>query len=118
VVASLHMSELVERDAELAAITDVVERAASGAGGALLVEGAAGVGKTRLLQFAAQLADGPRLRVLEARGGELEQSFPFGVAAQLLGPAVAAMGDPQRAAILSGRPGTPSMSSIRGRPPN
>jgi DNA-binding CsgD family transcriptional regulator len=105
VVASLHMSELVERDAELAAITDVVERAASGAGGALLVEGAAGVGKTRLLQFAAQLADGPRLRVLEARGGELEQSFPFGVAAQLLGPAVAAMGGPQRAAILSGAAG-------------
>ena len=102
VVPALHTGELAERDAELAAIADLVERAAGGAGGVLLVEGPAGVGKTRLLQAAVQLADRRALTVLEARGGELEQSFPFGIAAQLLGRAVAALDAPERAAMLSG----------------
>ena len=102
---ALHTGELVERDVELAAIAGLVERAAGGVGGVLLVEGPAGVGKTRLLQSAVQLADGRALTVLEARGGELEQSFPFGIAAQLLGRVVAALDVQQRAAMLSGAAG-------------
>ena len=99
------MDELVERDVELSAVTAVVEQAAGAAGGVLLVEGAAGVGKTRLLEALVQLADSRALLVLRARGGELEQSFPFGIAAQLLGRTVAALAAEQRASVLAGAAG-------------
>jgi DNA-binding CsgD family transcriptional regulator len=46
--------ELVGRDAELTALTQLVGRAAQGAGGAVLVAGDAGVGKSRLI---AELED-------------------------------------------------------------
>ncbi|MBV8998360.1 MAG: AAA family ATPase, partial [Solirubrobacterales bacterium] len=96
------MGELVERDAELAAIAELIERARSGADGIALVEGSAGVGKTRLLQAVAELAEGEPMSVLRARGGELERSFPFGVAAQLFDTAVAALDDEERTSVLSG----------------
>jgi hypothetical protein len=102
VLAAPHTVGLVERDAELVTIAELVERAASGSAGVLFVEGPAGIGKTRLLQHAMRLAGARPLSVLEARGGELEQSFPFGIAAQLLEQPVAALDAPARAAVLSG----------------
>ena len=102
---ALHTGELVERDVELAAIADVVERAADGAGGVLLVEGS---GRRRKDAVAA-VSRAARRRAgadrSQARGGELEQAFPFGIAAQLLGRAVAALDVEQRAAMLSGAAG-------------
>jgi len=95
-------AELFERDAELEVIADFVKRAAGGAGGVLFIEGPAGVGKTRLLEAAAGLAGDESVRVLWAHGGELERSFPFGVAAQLLGPAVSGLDDDQRTSVMSG----------------
>lgn len=95
-------AELVEREAELAAMADLVGRAKRGAGGVTLVEGPAGVGKTRLLQAAAELAEAEPVCVLRARGGVLEQSFSFGVAVQLFGVAVAALAGEERASVLSG----------------
>ena len=65
-----HRGELVERDAELAAIVAAVERAAGGAGGVLLVEGVAGVG-TCLLEALVESAQTRPLLVLRARGGGL-----------------------------------------------
>ena len=53
-----------------------------GAGGPLLIEGAAGIGKSRLLEGARE-GGRARLRVLAARATELEQGFPFGVMRQL-----------------------------------
>jgi DNA-binding CsgD family transcriptional regulator len=94
--------ELVEREAELAAIAEVVGRAARGSGAITLIEGPAGVGKTRLIQAAGELAATEPVRVLRSRGGELERSFPFGVAVQLFGAAVAALGGEERASVLSG----------------
>ena len=94
--------DLVERGAELAAIADLIERARSGASGVALVEGPAGVGKTRLLQAVAELAAGEPVSVFQARGGELERSFAFGVTVQLFGGAVAALDSDQRAIVLSG----------------
>jgi predicted ATPase len=81
-VATEHEGGLLEREAELAAIAAVVDRASCGASGGVLVEGEAGVGKTRLLESVAEVACDQPVRVLLARGGELERSFPFGVAAQ------------------------------------
>ena len=98
-------ADLFERDVELDVIAELVKRAASGAAGVLLVEGSAGIGTTRLLEAAAELSRGESVSVLWARGGELERSFPFGVAAQLLGPALSRLQDDQRASIMSGAAG-------------
>jgi DNA-binding CsgD family transcriptional regulator len=49
----------------------------------VLVEGPAGIGKSRLLAAARALADERGLLVVAARGGELERDFPFGVVRQL-----------------------------------
>src|SRR4051812_11909595 len=99
------METLVEREVELAAIADLIGRAARGGSGVLLVEGPAGVGKTRLLAAVEALAGAAPVRVLRARGGELERSFPFGIAGQLFGAAVSALDAQQRAEVLLGAAG-------------
>jgi hypothetical protein len=101
-VAREHAGELLEREAELAAIADLVDRGSGGVGGVLLVEGEAGVGKTSLLQAVEQVARDQPMRVLVACGGELERSFPFGVAAQLFAPAVPVLDPTQRGSLMSG----------------
>ncbi len=70
--------KLLERELELAAIRPVVRR-----GGALVVEGHAGIGKTSLLDAAGFAARRERRLVLRARGSELESDFAFGIACQL-----------------------------------
>jgi len=81
-VTALAEPSLEERDRELTAIAAVL-----GTGGALLVEGPPGIGKTRLLGC-ARAAAGEDVRVLTARGSELERDFPFAVVRQLLEPAL------------------------------
>jgi len=67
--------ELHGRRAEQAAIAALLDRARDGRSGALLLSGAAGMGKTALLADAAASADG--LRVLRATGAEAEAELPF-----------------------------------------
>src|ERR1700730_7160626 len=57
--------------------------------GAVIVEGAPGLGKTALLNSACRLAREAHLDVLYARGGELEADCPFGVTRQLFRPILA-----------------------------
>ena len=75
---------LLEREAELDGLRSLVARAAGGAGGLMVVEGQAGVGKTELLRSASALAEAAGLRVLRGRGAELDRAFAFGVVRQLL----------------------------------
>ena len=77
-------TELLERDAELEGMDSLVARAAGGAGGLMVVEGQAGVGKTVLLRSASALAEAAGLRVLRGRGAELDRAFAFGLVRQLL----------------------------------
>ncbi len=49
---------LLEREAELAALWGLVERAVAGSGGLAVIEGPAGIGKTRLLRAAGELTSG------------------------------------------------------------
>ncbi len=74
---------LLERFAELDALGVVLDRAAAKCGGAVLVEGAAGIGKSSLLAAVAAGAAERGMRVLRARGTPLEQAFTFGVSDQL-----------------------------------
>jgi len=78
------LGPLLERERELEALAAAVGAVAEGTSGLVLVEGPAGIGKSRLLAAAKTLADEGGLRVLAARGGELERGFPFGIVRQLL----------------------------------
>ncbi|UTI63794.1 AAA family ATPase [Paraconexibacter antarcticus] len=74
---------LLDRQAELSALGDAIAATAAGEGRVVLVEGTPGVGKTRLLAEARRLLDAAGLRVLPARGGEIEREHPYGVVRQL-----------------------------------
>jgi DNA-binding CsgD family transcriptional regulator len=77
---------LLERDRELDSLRAALEHAAAGAGRLALVEGPAGIGKSRLLAELRRAAEEDDVRVLTARGSELEREFPFGVVRQLFEP--------------------------------
>ena len=64
----------------------------------MLVEGEAGIGKTRLLAQVLQDAAGRGMQVAAARAEELERTRPFGLLAAALGCARSSP-DPRRAAI-------------------
>ena len=81
---------LLERDGELDSLRSALREAADGGGRFALIEGPAGIGKTRLLAELRSAAQEDELRVLSARGSELEREFPFGVVRQLFEPPLAA----------------------------
>ena len=87
---------LVERDQELAALERLLAEARAGTGSVLLVEGSAGIGKTSLLAAARERAAESGMRVLHARGTELEREYPLGVARQCLEPAIRPEADRER----------------------
>jgi DNA-binding CsgD family transcriptional regulator len=87
--AAMTVDALLERGPELEELDSRIERAAAGQGGLVVVEGPAGIGKSRLIGEARGRAEG-EMRVLSARGSELEREFPFGVVRQLFEAEVAA----------------------------
>jgi len=91
---------LLEREHELAAVDDLLER-----GGVVLVEGRAGIGKTALLEAACRRAAGLRHEVVRARGSELEAGFAFGVVRQLFERRLARAVASERDALLAGSAG-------------
>ena len=52
-------------------------------GGVVVIEGAAGIGKSRLLDHAREWPSDLGLSVLSARATELEQRFPLGIVRQV-----------------------------------
>ncbi|WP_374457323.1 BTAD domain-containing putative transcriptional regulator [Nocardioides sp.] len=94
---------LVDRDHELAVLRAKLDDLAEGRGGCLLVEGPAGIGKTRLLDELRRLAVGTGVWVRSARSSALEQGFEWGVVRQLFGAgADDAVGQPERYAVFRG----------------
>src|SRR5918994_7324272 len=75
---------LIEREVELAALGELIAAALAGRGGAALVGGEAGIGKTRLLTRARQEASRAGVRVLYATADEIEANVPLAVARVLL----------------------------------
>jgi DNA-binding CsgD family transcriptional regulator len=96
---------LLEREPELEALGDALARAADGSGGCVLIEGPAGVGKSRLVASARARAAEAGLRVLQARGAALEREFAFGVARQLFEQSLGAVTENERQALLAGAAG-------------
>jgi len=80
---------LLERDVELSELDGLVADARRGRGRLTLIEGEAGIGKTRLLEEARRRARSVDFTVLTARGGELERDFAYGIVRQLLEPPLA-----------------------------
>ena len=74
---------LLEREHEVDRVETALRHASKRAGRAVVIEGAAGLGKSRLLELVGARASELGFRVLGARGTELEQGFPFGVVRQL-----------------------------------
>src|SRR4029453_11186931 len=88
------------REVELEALGATLDRAASGGLASAIVEGEAGIGKTRLLAQALQDARGRGFRDAAGRAHELERTRPFGLLADALGCDRSAA-DPRRAAIAA-----------------
>jgi DNA-binding CsgD family transcriptional regulator len=91
---------LVERDNELDVIERLLATARAGDGGALVIEGPPGIGKSRLLAAARAAATG--FRIVSARASELEREFPFAVVRQLLEPVLVSAESTVRDALLAG----------------
>src|SRR5215213_10541103 len=93
-------ARLLERNEELARIESALDEARAGRGTFLVLEGPAGIGKTALLAAARTAAAESGMRVLRARGTELERDFAFGVARQLFEPSLVDASEHERADLL------------------
>jgi len=93
---------LLERDAELSEIASAIAAAPAGQGRVVLVEGAAGSGKSALVAAARTLAAEHGLRVQRATAGEHEREYAFGCVRQLFEPLLRGAAAPARATLLAG----------------
>jgi DNA-binding CsgD family transcriptional regulator len=110
-------SPLLEREHEVDRLEAAVRGAGRRAGAALIVEGAAGIGKSRLLDEACACASQLGLRVLDARATELEQGFPYGVMRQLFERALVEADEAARERWLAGAAGL-AADVLTGAPPS
>jgi predicted ATPase len=93
---------LVGRSAETEAVDRLLDDARSGRSGVLVLRGEAGIGKSALLEYAADRADG--IAVLRGVGVEAESELAFAALHQILRPVldrIDALPDPQAAALRS-----------------
>jgi hypothetical protein len=93
--------DLLERDAELGALENLV--GSGDVGGVLMaIEGPPGIGKTALMAETKSRGNEAGMRVVSARGSELERAFSFGVVRQLFEPLLASLSEEERADALAG----------------
>jgi DNA-binding CsgD family transcriptional regulator len=95
----------LERETELARIRAALEAAAGGEGHLVVVEGPAGIGKTRLLEEAQALAKAQGFGRLRAVGDEPERSLPWGVVRQMAERSMLRYSGDVRKRILAGPTG-------------
>ena len=75
---------LLERDLELERVAELLDAVSSSRGGLLVIEGVAGVGKSRLLDVATERALQAGISVRTVRGDYLERSYAWHGAGALL----------------------------------
>ena len=94
------LPRLVGREAEIGVLAEALDRVASGRPSIVLIEGEAGIGKSRVLEEALQDARGRGMQVVAGRAEELERTRPFGVLAAAFG-CVSLSPDSRRAVIAA-----------------
>jgi DNA-binding CsgD family transcriptional regulator/tetratricopeptide (TPR) repeat protein len=77
---------LIGRDREVQALSEWIDAASAPRGGALLLRGAAGIGKSSLLEAAKAHAAAKRFQILTTTGVQSESRLPFAGLHQLLRP--------------------------------
>jgi DNA-binding CsgD family transcriptional regulator/tetratricopeptide (TPR) repeat protein len=111
-VVQLSADGLVGRKSELGLALAELSRLGEGPSSVLLIEGEAGIGKTRLVQRMVDEARSRAFRVLSGGGHPFERTRPFGLAASALGLSSRST-DPRAAAIgrlLGGGPEAPALT--------
>jgi len=98
-------ADLLEREDEFERLTAHIDAALAGDGSVVALEGEAGIGKSVLLTGASEHAAEAGMRVLSARGGELERDFGYGLVRQLFDAPLARMDCEERERVLSGAAG-------------
>ena len=104
---------LIGRDMEIARLEEAVRGLEEG-GGAIVIGGDAGIGKTSLLEAVAAVARSKGYAVYRATGVESEANLPFAGLHQLVRPALQRAGTlppPQRDALLT------AVGVVEGEPP-
>jgi len=81
---SIPQPPLVGRRVELATLEEIV-RCLPGGGRLVVVEGEAGIGKSRLIEAAAQMGRDAGLTVLSSQAEQLETHRPFGAIIDCIG---------------------------------
>lgn len=107
---------LLEREDDARVLRDAVGAARAGTGGVVLVRGAAGLGKTRLLDLAARLGRDAGMTVLGAGGSALERDFPFGVVFRLLEGRLRRTPEDERARVFEGSAALAAPMLLGGQP--
>jgi tetratricopeptide (TPR) repeat protein len=93
---------LLERGGELARLDQAIAALVRGHGGVLVIQGAAGIGKSALVRVLCEHATEQGLQIMTARASELERDFGFGVVRQLLEARVVRAGEAEQAELLAG----------------
>ena len=108
-IAASNLGPLLGRDAEIERLTSLLDGIGDG-GGALVLSGEPGIGKSRLLAVAAAMARERGFTVLSATGVQSEAHLPFAGLHQLLRPLRFRVADLPRDAARRARRG------LRARP--
>ncbi len=95
----------LERELELAHIVSALDAAADGRGSAVVIEGPAGIGKTRLVQDTRAMAKARGFGRIQATGDELESAMAWSVVRQLIDRSNSRYGPEVRAQRLAGPSG-------------
>ncbi len=104
VPAPIDRDELLERESALRTIAAAVAAARGGGGDFVLLEGHAGMGKTRLLEAALEQARTVELAALRVTCAELERNLSFGVAGRLVRALLAQVPARRRGPLLRKAP--------------
>ncbi|WP_109510081.1 helix-turn-helix transcriptional regulator [Nocardioides speluncae] len=99
------MTGTLERETELARIAAALDASATGTGQVLVIEGEAGIGKTRLVEETRRLAKERGFGRLQATGDELESAMAWGVVRQMVERSISRYSGATREAIVAGPTG-------------
>ncbi|MFF3855874.1 LuxR C-terminal-related transcriptional regulator [Micromonospora sp. NPDC002575] len=113
------MAELVGRDDQISMLGELLSHALEGRGGALVLRGEAGIGKSALLEHVVRAGHGRGMRVLGVTGVQAEGQIPYAGLDHLLRPlrpAPMTADSPYRRAVemlhLLGEPEQPTLLAV------